>query len=276
MKLHVKLPDAILQEFLPRCRSCYGLCCVALARSIPDGFPETRLPGEPCSFLQPDFRCAIHAELSARGLFGCETYHCLGAGQMVSGLFSSGSWRLADSPDEAREIYRAFLLGEGLKLTLWYLAEASTLLPVQELWARINRLLSKGLALCGFSREDFFLYDLEEYLLRAHSLLRQAWSMLRRQLSWKPRRRPPNCVGRCFQGWDTRGMNFSASSLAQADFQGCDLWGANFLGADIQGADFRGADLSEALFLTPGQIGRAITDETTRLPQALLLCLEGR
>ena len=51
MKLHVKLPDAILQEFLPRCRSCYGLCCVALARSIPDGFPETRLPGEPCSFL---------------------------------------------------------------------------------------------------------------------------------------------------------------------------------------------------------------------------------
>ena len=135
MKLHAKLPDAILQEFLPRCRSCYGLCCVALARSIPDGFPETRLPGEPCSFLQPDFRCAIHAELSARGLFGCETYHCLGAGQMVSGLFSSGSWRLADSPDEAREIYQTFLLGEGLKLTLWYLAEAGTLLPVQELWA---------------------------------------------------------------------------------------------------------------------------------------------
>ena len=110
MKLHAELPDAILQEFLPRCRSCYGLCCVALARSIPDGFPETRLPGEPCSFLQPDFRCAIHAELSARGLFGCETYHCLGAGQMVSGLFPSGSWRLADSPDEAREIYRACLL----------------------------------------------------------------------------------------------------------------------------------------------------------------------
>jgi len=63
--------------------------------------------------------------------------------------------------------------------------------------------------------------------------------------------------------------DLSEAELYEADLSGADLSGADLSGADLSRANLSGANLSEAKRVTREQIGEAITDEKTILPDYL-------
>ena len=72
------------------------------------------------------------------------------------------------------------------------------------------------------------------------------------------------------RGEDLRGACLRGALLIGADLRDADLQLTDLLGADLRGADLRGADLSEAIFLTQPQVGAALGDAGTRLPDVLV------
>ena len=94
------------QDFSPDCQKCFGLCCVALSFERGPHFAHDKLAGQPCQYLQPDFRCAIHAQRENLGYDGCEAFDCLGAGQRASALHAADNWRR--DPQQARLLYASF------------------------------------------------------------------------------------------------------------------------------------------------------------------------
>lgn len=66
------------------CEKCFGFCCSALYFAKAEGFPEDKVAGKPCMNLKEDFKCKIHESLSKKGLKGCTTYECFGAGQKIA------------------------------------------------------------------------------------------------------------------------------------------------------------------------------------------------
>ena len=88
-----------------------------------------------------------------------------------------------------------------------------------------------------------------------------------------------NLQGAHLQGADLQGANLEKAQLQGASLQGANLQEANFEGADLretffwqanlQGAQLQGVDLSGAIGLRPQQIGSAVIDEKTRLPDYL-------
>ena len=79
--------------FASDCQKCFGLCCTALSFERSDQFGHDKLGGQPCQFLQSDFRCRIHAQREDLGYGGCEAFDCLGAGQRASAAFAPLNWR---------------------------------------------------------------------------------------------------------------------------------------------------------------------------------------
>lgn len=72
---------------------------------------------------------------------------------------------------------------------------------------------------------------------------------------------------------DLGGVRLSVADLMRtnlkgADLRGADLWMSDMKDTILDGADLRGANLSEVTRLTRAQLATAITDETTRLPDA--------
>jgi uncharacterized protein YjbI with pentapeptide repeats len=64
--------------------------------------------------------------------------------------------------------------------------------------------------------------------------------------------------------------DFSRSYLENADFRNVvDASGADFTGASLEGTDFRQVDLTHSKGLTPSQLAKAKTDDTTKLPTYL-------
>lgn len=97
------MDDAI---FAADCAQCFGLCCTALSFERSAQFGHDKLGGQPCQFLQSDFRCRIHAQRENLGYGGCEAFDCLGAGQRASTAFAPLNWR-GDSA-VARRLYARF------------------------------------------------------------------------------------------------------------------------------------------------------------------------
>ena len=94
------------------CERCCGLCCVAPALVRSPEFALSKDAHAPCPNLERDFRCAIHAELTARGFSGCATYDCHGAGQHVTQvLFGGRTWSELDKP---ALMFDAFMLARDL------------------------------------------------------------------------------------------------------------------------------------------------------------------
>lgn len=75
------------------CARCAALCCVALAFDRGPMFAFDKAAGEPCRHLDGEGRCRVHDGLLRRGMAGCATYDCQGAGQYVTALFRGRSWR---------------------------------------------------------------------------------------------------------------------------------------------------------------------------------------
>jgi len=88
------------------CEKCFGLCCTALSFERSEQFGHDKLAGQPCQYLQADFRCRIHAKRDALGYGGCEAFDCLGAGQRASAAFAPLNWR--GDAGIARRLYARF------------------------------------------------------------------------------------------------------------------------------------------------------------------------
>lgn len=93
-------------SFAADCQACFGLCCTALSFERSSQFGHDKPGGQPCQFLQSDFRCRIHAQREDLGYGGCEDFDCLGAGQRASAAFAGLNWR-GDS-SVARRLYARF------------------------------------------------------------------------------------------------------------------------------------------------------------------------
>lgn len=88
------------------CARCTGLCCVALAFDASASFSFDKAAGEACPHLTNDDACGVHDELCARGLSGCASYDCLGAGQHVTAMLPGLHWR--DDEVSARLLFDTF------------------------------------------------------------------------------------------------------------------------------------------------------------------------
>lgn len=248
------------------CRRCCGLCCAALYRARAEGFPAELPPGRPCPHLDGEYRCAIHGQLTARGLHGCTAYDCLGAGQR-SAATSPVDWRR--DPEEKRRLFAHFLSLTALHQMLWYLAEVASLLPARPLWEEAAQLIDECWAL-GEESAPLDALQLEQQRARVNRLLRPAHEQTLAAAGGRPSpRQSADYSGRKFRGTVLRGRDFSMALLLGTDLSGCDLWGSSFLGADLRGADLCGADLRGSAFLTPIQLGAARGDEETLLPPFL-------
>lgn len=223
------------------CARCSALCCVALPYGRGREFPADKAAGEPCRHLSDDFRCGIHADLTAGGWLGCVTFDCFGAGQQVTTLTYAGTtWR--DRPDLAPQIFAVFETMRGFHELRFLLTDPAC--GASSYADQAVLLDHEVAALAGAAPEQVLGADLGALRQRAGELFRRVAA-------------------------ERGGPSHRGALLLAADLRGVDLSGADLLGADLRDADVRGADLSQALFLTQPQVNAARGDATTRLPGRL-------
>ncbi|MBD8067345.1 hypothetical protein IC608_17910, partial [Devosia sp. PTR5] len=115
------------EEFAADCERCFGLCCTALSFQRSGSFGHDKPAGQACHFLEPTFRCGIHAQREQLGYEGCEDFDCFGAGQIASQEFAAQNWRR--EPAVARRLHARF----------------AELLKVQEISAALHEAGNLGL-----------------------------------------------------------------------------------------------------------------------------------
>jgi hypothetical protein len=252
-------------ELQADCARCAGLCCVALPFARSADFAVDKPAGTPCTHLQDDFRCGIHARLRERGFAGCTVFDCLGAGQKVSQVtFAGRDWR--DDDDTARRMFGVFPVVRQLHELLVHLAEAldrdGTLhVELRTAYERVDA-LTRG------SAEELEACDVGAVRAEVSALLLRVSERARAGLP-APNHRGADLVGARLRAADLRGANLRGTYLLGADLRDADLRTADLVGADLRGADLRGADLTGALFVTQAQLESARGDDRTRLPAHL-------
>jgi uncharacterized protein YjbI with pentapeptide repeats len=250
------------------CGNCFGLCCVALPFARSADFAVDKDAGQPCSNLQADFRCGIHARLREKGFPGCTVFDCFGAGQKVSQVtFGGADWRQA--PQDAPRMFAAFALMRQLHELLWYITEALGLAPARPVHEDLRRALTRIEALSQGSAEALLNLDLTALRGNVNVLLLRASELVRAVVPCRENHRGADLIGASLAGAGLRGANlrgalFIAASLTQADLRLADVTGADFRDADISGADLTGS-----IFLTQAQVNAAKGDAATKLPPAL-------
>jgi hypothetical protein len=153
------------------CAQCQGLCCVSLPFDRSDRFSFDKAADEPCRYLEPADRCALHARLAEAGHTGCVFYDCYGAGQrVVQELYPGRSWR-RDSR-VAHAMFAAFRrLREVHELRL-LLHEAKRVPMSADQVAERERLLSVLEPQAGISAETLAELDLDALHRTVQTLLR--------------------------------------------------------------------------------------------------------
>lgn len=259
------------------CESCFGLCCVALYFSASAGFPTDKDAGQPCLNLQPDFRCCVHKSLMERGLKGCTSFDCFGAGQKVAQVTYGGhDWQ--QFPESAQQMFKVFLIMRQLHEMLWYLSEAVTLQPARPIYGALNSMLHETERLTYLNPDALMELDVAAHRADVNTLLLKTSELVRAEARrgqkahagrHKTFGRGADLIGADLRKIDLRGANLRGSCLIAADLRGTDLSGTDFIGADFRDADLRGADLTRSIFLTQAQLNAAKGDSGTRLPTAL-------
>jgi hypothetical protein len=107
-------------DLLSDCASCAALCCVATSFAASEDFAFDKPAGVACRFLTQACRCAIHDARNQRGLSGCTSYDCYGAGPRVTRAFAGA----CDS--QRNEVFLSLRVVHEL---LWLLSEARKLCP---------------------------------------------------------------------------------------------------------------------------------------------------
>ncbi|MFD8866964.1 pentapeptide repeat-containing protein [Streptomyces sp. NPDC059590] len=251
------------------CANCFGLCCVALPFAASADFAVDKPAGRPCTNLQSDFRCGIHAHLRERGFSGCTVFDCFGAGQKVSQVtFGGRDWRQA--PDTAPRMFEVFPVMRALHELLWYVTEALTLPPARPVHADLRRALEDIDALTRGSAEALAGVDVAALRQEVNALLLRTSELVRARVPGrKKNHRGADLIGARLKGADLRGANLRGARLIAADLTGADLRTADLIGVDFRDAELTGADLTGAVFLTQAQLNAAKGDATTRLPRTL-------
>ncbi|RED54418.1 uncharacterized protein YjbI with pentapeptide repeats [Cohnella lupini] len=275
--------DASRDNLRADCEKCFGLCCVALRFSASEGFPIDKEPAQPCLNLKSDFRCRVHESLGKRGLKGCITFECFGAGQKVSQVsFAGQDWR--NSPDSADAMFKVFIIMMQLHELLWYLEEALTLKPSEPIHAELRSMLDEIERFTHLNVGSLMELDIAEHRASVNTLLLKTSELVRsearnghtvlpghkaRSGRQKTIGRGADLMGADLRGIDLRGANLRGAYLIAADLRGSDLSGTDLIGADFRDADLRGADLSKSIFLTQAQLNAAKVDGLTLLPPSL-------
>ncbi|GAA2497607.1 hypothetical protein GCM10010406_37650 [Streptomyces thermolineatus] len=163
------------------CADCFGLCCVALPFAASADFAVGKAAGQPCTNLQADFRCGIHANLRERGFPGCTVYDCFGAGQKVSRVtFGGRDWR--QHPGTARQMFEVFPVVRQLHELLWYLAEALELPPARPVHRDLRRALDDVDRLTRGSAEELAGADVAAVRGRVGELLTRVSELVRAEV----------------------------------------------------------------------------------------------
>ena len=246
------------------CTSCFGLCCVASAFTRSADFALDKPAGTPCPNLLADFGCGIHDILRPQGFPGCTVFDCLGAGQKVAQVtFAGRSWR--DAPETAQEMFDVFGVMRQLHEMLWYLTEAATRTPADDVTALLTEVEKLTLA----DANTLVAADVEEVRGRVRPLLTRCSEQVRAGVRGRLDHRGADLIGAKLRKASLRGANLRGAYLIGADLRDADLREADLLGADLRNADVRGADLGGVLFLTQFQLNAAAGDTRTRFPDAL-------
>lgn len=251
------------------CANCFGLCCVALPFTRSADFAFDKAAGSPCRHLDTDFRCGIHASLRDKGFPGCTVFDCFGAGQQVSQVtFGGTSWR--DAPETAGRMFDVFGVVRQLHELLWYLDEALTLPPAQELHDDVRRMRESTELLVQQGEDALVRLDVAAHREQVNVLLLRTSELVRANAPRQQKnRRNADLIGAKLKGADLRGANLRGAYLIGADLRGADLRLADLIGADLRGANVAGAVLDSALFLTQPQVNAATGSSATKLPAAL-------
>lgn len=264
-------------SLVPDCASCFGLCCVALPFAASADFPVDKPGGQPCTNLQTDFRCGIHARLRESGWKGCTVFDCFGAGQQVSQVtFGGVSWR--DAPGTAATMYAVLPVMRQLHEMLSHLGAALAMSPGSTVEGELAALLEEVEDLTAATPEALLALDLTALRARVGPLLQRTSAAVRTEAR-RAGRAPKTAPRRIGPGADLLGVDLHAADLRAADLRGayliaanlrgCDLGATDLLGADLRDADLRDADLTGALFLTQPQLGAARGNAATAIPRSL-------
>ncbi|MFI2238042.1 pentapeptide repeat-containing protein [Streptomyces chrestomyceticus] len=251
------------------CGSCFGLCCVALPFAASADFAVDKPAGKPCTNLQADFSCGIHARLRDKGFSGCTVFDCFGAGQKVSQVtFGGTDWRGA--PGTARQMFDVFPVMRRLHELLWYLAEALELPAARPVHKDLRRALDETERLTRGSADALAEVDVAAVRQDVNALLLRASELVRATVPGrKKNHRGADLIGARLRGAGLRGANLRGAYLIAADLKGADLRTADLIGVDFRDANLSGADLTGSIFLTQAQLNAAKGDASTKLPEAL-------
>ena len=106
-------------------------------------------------------------------LKGCMAFDCLGAGQKVtSDIYGGVSWK--DRPEAASEIFKVFLAVWQLHQMVWYLAEASAVIPAEKLADDIDALICEYRQITTLAPAQLLQIDIEEYRSRVNRILKKS------------------------------------------------------------------------------------------------------
>ncbi|MDA8372428.1 MAG: pentapeptide repeat-containing protein [Nocardiopsaceae bacterium] len=250
------------------CTNCFGLCCVALPFTASADFAADKAAGQPCTNLQADFRCGIHAHLREKGFPGCVVFDCFGAGQKVSQTtFGGRDWRRA--PHTARQMFDVFPVMRQLHELLWYLSQALELPQARPVHGDLRRALEDIDRLTRGSAETLAEVDAAALRHDVSDLLLRASELVRAEVPGKKNHRGADLIGARLKGADLRGANLRGAYLIAADLRCADLRRADVIGVDFRDADLSGADLTGSIFCTQSQLNAAKGDAATTLPPEL-------
>lgn len=265
-------------DLKPDCEKCFGLCCAALYFSAAEGFPQDKVAGKPCINLKEDFRCKVHESLNKKGLKGCISYECLGAGQKVSQVAYDGhSWR--EKPETSNEMFEVFIIMRQLHEMLWYLTEAFLLQADNNMKDQINYKIEEIEKLTHLSAEAIIKLDLVTIRVGVNSLLFKTSELMRKKAAYNQKNSLKgkktiagglNLMGADLRRKNLRGADLSGAYLIAANLKGVDLSFADLIGADMRDADISGANLSRSIYLTQAQVNTAKGDSDTKLPKLLV------
>lgn len=250
------------------CSRCFALCCVAYPFARSADFAFEKAPESPCRNLGGDDRCTVHEDLLDRGMRGCVTYDCHGAGQQVSQVTMRGrSWR--EDVGVMRTTFAVFPVVRALHELLWLLADA-LVVPAAAPWReRLQAAYDATEELAAASPDVLVAVDLQARRRGVDELLQAVSTAARATVPGAPTLRRADLSGHDLRHRRLVGADLRGAVLIEADLRGADLRSADLIGADLRGADVRGADLSAALFLAAYQVASARGDVSTRISAAL-------
>jgi uncharacterized protein YjbI with pentapeptide repeats len=266
-----KYNKKLFKDLKINCEKCFGYCCVALYFSAFEGFPIDKVAGEPCINLKSDFSCSIHKDLRKRGLKGCTSYDCFGAGQKVAQVtFDGRDWR--KSPKLASQMFDVFLIMRQLHEMLWYLTQASILEVSDSIREEINLMIIETEEMTNLTPESILNLDIINHRTKVNVLLRKTSDLIQNKFKSKNNKKfkpGSDFIGKNLRKTNLVGADLRGGFLIAADLRENDLSGANLIGSDMRDADVRGANLENSIFITQSQINSAKGNSSTKLPQIL-------